>query len=486
MGRPGCAGELSVDPLLLTLLGVVLVATGIMVLRLDAFLALILTALIVGAMTPAATLERQAIARGATADEAATAASESTGERVARAFGRTAGNIGILIALAAVIGRALLESGAADRIVRAALHVVGERSAPLGLSFAGFILGIPVFFDTVFYLMIPLGRALALRTAARYGLYVMAIAGGASIAHSLVPPTPGPLFVAAALDVDIGQMMIVGIVLGVVATMAGWAYAYAVDRRWPVPLRETSDMTMEALRAIAARETASLPPLWLSILPVALPVVLIGGRAFLDPAAASAGSAVHATDISGLLYALGDKHIALTLAMIIALATLVWARGRSVCTDAVPQALAGAGTIILVTSAGGAFGAILQDTGIGDRLQAFASGAQIGVLPVAFLATALIRTAQGSATVAMITVVGMVGDIATPAVLGFAPVYLAAAIGFGSKPFSWMNDSGFWVVSRMSGMTVPETLRNFSIQLAVMGIAGLIATMLAASWVPLL
>jgi GntP family gluconate:H+ symporter len=292
------------------------------------------------------------------------------------------------------------------------------------------------------------------------------------------------LFVATALDVDVGQMMIVGIVLGLLATMVGWVYAYAVDRRWPVPLRETPDMSLDALRAIAARESSSLPSFWWSLLPVVLPVALIGGQALLAAPDVGAG-AVEAPWVSWLR-ALGDRHVALTLAMIVALGVMIRSQGMEALQTAVPQAIAGAGTIILVTSAGGAFGSILQDTGIGDRLQSFAAGAQLGVLPLAFLATALIRTAQGSATVAMVTVVGMVGGLASPATLGFAPVYLAAAIGFGSKPFSWMNDSGFWVVSRMSGMTPAETLRNFSTQLTVMGVAGLLVTMLAASLFPLI
>lgn len=473
------------DPLLLCGVGIALIALAILALRLDAFLALILAALIVGALTPAATLERQALNRGESTIAARQTATQSTGERVARAFGRTAGNIGILIAMAAIIGRAMLESGAADRIIRSALALVGQRLAPLGLSLAGFLLAIPVFFDTVFYLMIPLGRALALRTGVRYGLYVMTIAGGATIAHSLVPPTPGPLFVATALKVDIGQMMLVGATLGLVATIAGWAYAYFVDRRWPVPLRDTPDMSLDALRSLAERETRALPPLWASLLPVLLPVVLIGGQA-LRGTPGAAGATSTSSVLAQWAFSLGDKHIALTLATIVALLLLVRARGHDALRTSIPQAIAGAGTIILVTSAGGAFGSILQETGVDQRLQALASGAQLGILPLAFLATAILRTAQGSATVAMITVVGMVSGVATPAALGFAPVYVAAAIGFGSKPFSWMNDSGFWVVSRMSGMTTAETLRNFSLQITVMGIAGILATMLAATLFPLL
>jgi gluconate:H+ symporter, GntP family len=473
-----------VDPLLLALLGVALVAGSILVLRLEAFLALIFAALVVGALTPRETIAQQAIARGVPAAEAARTADLPTGERVARAFGTTAGNIGILIAMAAVIGRGLLESGAADRVVRSALRVVGTRFAPVGFSASGFLLSIPVFFDTVFYLMIPLGKAMALRSGARYGLYVMAIAGGGAIAHSLVPPTPGPLFVATALNVDVGQMIGVGIALGLVATVFGWGYAYAVDRRWPVPLRETPDMPLADLQALANRDLASLPPLWASVLPIVLPVILIGGNAIVStwaPAAGGAGDIARAW-----LVAVGDKNVALTIAAALALTLLVRAGGREALVTSVPRALMGAGTIILVTSAGGAFGAILQQSGVGEQLRTLASGSQLGILPLAFLATALVRTAQGSATVAMITVVGMVSSLATPEALGFAPVYLAAAIGFGSKPFSWMNDSGFWVVSRLSGMTPGETLRNFSTQITFMGVVGILATMLAARLFPLL
>jgi gluconate:H+ symporter, GntP family len=474
-----------VDPLLLALFGVALVAGAILLLRLDAFLALILAALVVGALTPRSTIEQQVLARGADASEAARLADQPTGERVARAFGATAGNIGILIAMAAVIGRCLLESGAADRVVRTALRLVGVRLAPIGFSASGFLLSIPVFFDTVFYLMIPLGKAMALRSGARYGLYVMAIAGGGAIAHSLVPPTPGPLFVATALGVDVGQMMLVGGALGLIATVSGWAYAYAIDRRWPVPLRETPDMSLADLRTLADRDLASLPPLWAALLPIVLPVLLIGGNAVVGTWTVVAPGETYEV-ARRWLAAVGDKQVALTIAAAIALALLVRAGGRTAIATSVPRALMGAGTIILVTSAGGAFGSILQQTGVGDQLRDFAGASQIGILPLAFLATALVRTAQGSATVAMITVVGMVGGLAAPETLGCAPVYLAAAIGFGSKPFAWMNDSGFWVVSRMSGMTTAETLRNFSTMISLMGLTGILTTMAAAALFPLL
>lgn len=450
-----------VDPFLILLVGVVTVAAGILWLRLEAFLALLLGALVVGLLT---------------AGEAA------VGSRIAAAFGTTAGQVGIMIALATIIGTCLLESGAADRVVRSALSTFGEKRAPFGFMVAGFTLGIPVFFDTVFYLMIPLAKALAARTGRNYALYVMSVAGGASIAHSMVPPTPGPLFVAGKLGVDIGLMMIAGVLIGGLATASGMVYAYWCDRRWPVPLRETDEASVADLQALTQRPDSDLPPLWLSLLPIILPVVLIGGASLVGTASWIPPA------VAGLFRGLGERNIALALSTGIALVTLSrqFNGDRKRLGSLIQSALASGGLIVLITAAGGSFGAMLQASGIGDRIAALAALYALPVLPLAFFTTALVRTAQGSATVAMFTAVGMMASLADPAVLGFNPVYLALAIGFGSKPFSWMNDSGFWVITRMSGWTPGETMRNFSTLISIDALIGLVLTMIAARLFPLL
>ena len=151
----------------------------------------------------------------------------------------------------------------------------------------------------------------------------------------------------------------------------------------------------------------------------------------------------------------------------------------------VEDAVLSAGTIILITSTGGAFGHILQQTSIGSWIAEEASGYQYAILPLAFFITAVIRTAQGSATVAMITAVGMLTVFNTEGALNFHPVYLAIVIGCGSKLFPWMNDSGFWIICKMSGFTERETIRNFSYLLLLMGIVGLVATMIMAKLFPL-
>ena len=152
---------------------------------------------------------------------------------------------------------------------------------------------------------------------------------------------------------------------------------------------------------------------------------------------------------------------------------------------AVGAALTSAGVIILITSAGGAFGKALQETGIGASIQSLSTAYQVSVLPLAFLLTTLIRTAQGSATVAMITAAGIFAGIVETTQLGFHTLYLALAIGCGSKPVWWMNDSGFWVVSQMSGMTEKESLKTLTPMSLLMGVVGLAVTLIGAALFPL-
>lgn len=463
-------------PFLILLIGVLVVVGSILALRLHAFLALILGALTVAAITPRENVERYA--REAKLSEKASKDLVATpwGKRLADAFGRSCGNIAIIIAMAAIVGQCMLESGGAERIVRASMSVTGERGAPFAFAITGFILGIPVFFDTVFYLMIPLAKSLAARTGKNYGLYVMSIAAGATISHSLVPPTPGPLYVASELGV-VGPMILAGCVIGGLSVVPGLAYAYFSNRRWPVPLRETADVSIDDLKAMSLRDTASLPPLWASLLVVLLPVALIVGSVLRKEA---------------LFAQLGDANVALGLSAAIALVLRIRyaAPGAPKASSSLETALSGGGQIILITAAGAAFGAMLQQTAVGGEIAGMevfkGANAGLATLVGAFLVTALIRGAQGSATVAMVTAIGMFGALAKGGNLGFHPVYLALAIGFGSKPFPWMNDSGFWLITKMSGQTPGETLRNHSTMFTIMGVSGLILTMISAKLFPFL
>jgi GntP family gluconate:H+ symporter len=485
---------------------------GVLWLRLHAFVALIGGALVVGSLaTPDAIqqsvmndtriekdIRKQATNRLGQDDpnltnlvqelhktQAKHTAAQSVISRVTGAFGKACGSLGILIAMAAIIGKCLLESGGAERIIRSALGLLGEKRAPLAFTGSGFLLGTPVFFDTVFYLMIPLGKALALRFRENYGLYIMTIVAGATMAHSLVPPTPGPLFVAVQLDVDLGLMILMGLVVGSVACATGYVYAKFVNGqdKWRVPLRDSADSPLAKLEEIAKRDGKSLPPLGLSLLPVLLPIVLIAGNTILEELVGEPPAG-----LASFLSLVGDKNIALILSAAVALGMLAMQKrgDKQALFDSVQSALASGGVVILITAAGASFGTMLQQTNIAARIGGLAEQFEITglmVLPMAFFVTALIRTAQGSATVSMITSVGIFAGMA--ATLPFHPVYLAMAIGCGSKPFPWMNDSGFWVINRMSGMTIGETIRSVSFLMTVMAINGLIAVILLAWLFPM-
>jgi GntP family gluconate:H+ symporter len=413
--------------------------------------------------------------------EALSKSRQTIAVRVATGFGSTAAKIGILIAMASIVGKCLLDSGAADKIVRTALRFFGEKFAPASFVFSGFLLGIPVFFDTVFYLMIPLGKAMQLRTGRNYLFYVLSICAGATMAHSLVPPTPGPLLVAEQLNVEIGTMILAGGIVGFFCAVFGYFYASIANKIWTLPIRESADFSLEDLEKLASRDESELPPFWLAILPILLPVVLIGGKTLLK----SIGVELSATGQS-IVDTLGDKNIALTLSALIAMGTLIWKRGtsRKELSESVGAAIASGGTIILITAAGGAFGAVLQQTGVASLIEGLSSDSPATIITMAFLITAAIRTAQGSATVAMITAVGILSGLAQGDQLGFHPVYLALAIGCGSKPIAWMNDSGFWVITRMSGMTEGEGLKYVTPMTTLMGLVGLGVTILGATYFP--
>ncbi len=385
-------------------------------------------------------------------------------------FGSVAGKIAWVIALAAMIGTAMMESGAAERIVNWLLSALGESRAALALLISGFILSIPVFFDTVFFLLIPLAIALALKTKQNYVLYVMAMAGGAAITHSLVPPTPGPLIMAENLQIDLGITIIAGLAAGLIPAMAALTMGKRINQRLDIPVR------------VAQTQTAILqdaPPLLLSVLPVLLPIFLISLASIVEVLSGS---------LPGWIAFWGNKNVAMTVGAVIAL--WLWARQRQLKAgelwNATGSPLEIAGIIILITSAGGAFGAMIKHSGIGDAIALATESFHIHHLLLAWIIAAVMKTAQGSGTVSMITSSSiMFALIGTGTDLPYHPIYILLAIGFGSTFISWMNDSGFWVVAKMSGFTEKEALQTWTVTLAVISVVGLAQVMLVAWILPL-
>jgi H+/gluconate symporter-like permease len=518
------------NPLLILCVGIIAVIGLIVFLRVNAFLALIAAAMLVSLLAPGELSEKIS--------------------RVAEAFGSVAASIGIVIALAAVIGTCLMESGAADRIVRSFLRVLGEKRAHWALMGGGFVLSVPVFFDTVFYLLVPLARSLYRRTQKKYMLYLMAICAGAGLTHTLVPPTPGPLFIASTFKIDLGLMILMGIAVALPTAIAGLYVCRLVDRWVPVPMRSYAGE--EEPKSLKDEE---LPSLWLSLAPILLPVLLIsahtvanvfadaeiinrmtsnlvterivlneeeGRELAQDLSNADAGAhaesveqlaqyllqsritagpgeasrlaqnltaaeifsrtedgsrpAQHMADVTAVL---GSPNLALLLSAVVAMALLVWKRKMPLKTlsETVEKSLMSGGVIILITAGGGAFGSMLQHAGLRDVIVAFfeqdSSSISLVILLAAFGVASMLKFSQGSSTVAMITASAMFAAMGISSdMLACHLVYLALAIGTGSVVGSWMNDSGFWIVSRMGVLTETETLKSWTIVLASVGVIG--------------
>jgi gluconate:H+ symporter, GntP family len=477
------------NPLLIVAIGIAVVLFCIIVLKLHVVVSLLFAALLTGIICSQSQLYQYAMHSGMADADATKFSLQSVGVRLANAFGNTAAKIGLVVIFASIIGSALIKSGAAERIIRSLLKGVGEKNAALAFLSGSFALAIPIFIDMVYFLMIPLVKSMGIHNPRKFSLYLSCGVGGGVMAHAMIPPTPGPTFVANELNVNHGLMMGMGLIVGIITILCGYVYARWANKNWELPMRDTPDITITELKQKSEMEQGSLPGLGISLLPVVLPIVLIAGNTIFNLLVDSKTADPHSFQmmLSAFLKVAGDSNIALFISSVIALLLLQKRlKNNSMFQKIIADAVKSAGTIVLIIAAGGTFGQMLQQTGIGVQIAEMASVNKSFILPLAFLITAVVRTAQGSATVAMVTTIGVMKGFSSAAVLGFHPVYLALVIGCGSKVFSWMNDSAFWIITEMSGMKEKETVRFFSIMLTVMGIAGLITVMILSKVFPLI
>jgi gluconate:H+ symporter, GntP family len=454
-------------PLGILALSVAFIVLAIGVFRLPAFVALMTAAAMVGLLS---TL-------GGTGNDRFLRVIQSVMTEAGVAMSRVA----FPIAMAASIGLCLSESGAADKIVRRSIAVLGEPRAAAALLLCSFVLAAPVFIDTVMMLMLPLARALSLRTGRHYLLYVLVICGGAAISNGIIPPAPGPLFVATTLKLDLGRTILAGGLFGIMPLAGSWLLARWFNSRSHVPVRPTPGSTLESLRFAMARPESELPGFAGSIAPILIPMLLIALASFVSVIRGGVSART-----SMLIEFLGDKNVALLIGAAIAVAVnahqmkLGW---RSAAKILHPP-LEVAGVIILVISAGGAYGAMIKASGVGEAVRQLAGSHPINYVVLAWATAAILRAAQGSATVATITAVGIMVSVAGPAGFGVHPLYILLAVGFGSKFLDWMNDSGFWVVCRIGGLTPGETLRSWTIVVSLVSILGLIEVWAVSSCFP--
>jgi GntP family gluconate:H+ symporter len=394
-----------------------------------------------------------------------------------------------------------MESGGADKVVRRFLAFFGEKKAGWALLWSTFILSAPIFFDTMFMLMAPLAMALRMRTGKDYTLYILAVCCGGTVTHSMTVPHPGPVAVVDDLHLNVGESIIGGLVIGAITCVFGFLVSKWLNAKTDVPLRETNGISLEELKGVSSRSEAELPSFFWSMTPVILPILLISLTTVFELAHLSAkagpgwGQSMVAllggdptfTSVRAWVDFIGHKNIALLIGAFISLWVLARQRGFGLkkLEELVGPPLETAGMIILITSAGGAFGLALRSAGVGDAVKALAQGYSINLILLGWIVAAVVRVAQGSATVAMLTTSSIMAPMIAGGALGCHPVYLFTSIGFGAMFCSWMNDSGFWVVSRLSGMTEKETLRTWSLQLTADSIIGLLVTLGLSKLLPM-
>ncbi|MCB9385322.1 MAG: GntP family permease [Bryobacterales bacterium] len=449
-------------PLWILLVAVLAVFTLIIRWKINAFIALILSAILIGVLSPAVPLP------------------DVMGEVGAR-FGGVVGRIGVAIAMAALIGQCLMESGAADKITRRFIAWLGDRFSSLSMLISGYVLSIPVFHDTVFYLLVPLARSMTIRSGGRhYILNTLAIGAGGVSTHVFVPPTPGPLAMASEMHVDLGLMILVGLAIGIPSSLAAWLYCIWIDRKLDIEVREAPGLSIKELEEIANKPESELPRFWLSLAPILLPVVLITANTLT-------GTFAPESPLRPYTSFFGNPTFALILSAGMAMWVLARQKGYTLRELAKPaeMAIKDAGLIILITAGGGAFGGMLVKAGVGDVLGEWAKSAGVSYILLGFGVATMLRIAQGSATVAMITVSSILAPLVAQTPPAYHPVYILMAIGAGSITGGWMNDSGFWVYRTMTGLTEIEALKTKSVSLAVLGFTGLFVSWLGSVLFPL-
>lgn len=386
-------------------------------------------------------------------------------EKLTEGFGNTLRSIGIVIACGTMIGTILQKGGGAQTIATSLLQGVGEKRAPLAMSMTGFIVSIPVFCDSGFVLLSAINRALSRKTGITLSVLSIALATGLYTTHVFVPPTPGPLAAAGEIGAQISLVLILGLVVSVPTAGAGllWALVYArrfsiVPQNGPSERNEV-DQIEQADHRSCGRFAAFAPLL--------VPIVLIAIKSVVDYPTEPLGSGMLA---QGLAF-VGHPVIALLIGVLLSMRS-VPSRAESLVW--VSQGLASAGSIILITGAGGAFGNLLRATGIGDSLATGMAHWQLGIgLP--FVIAAVLKSAQGSSTVAIITTAALVSPLLES--LGLAGEYAKAlvvlAIGAGAMTVSHLNDSYFWVVAQFSDMDTATALRCHTLATLLQGLVGI-------------
>ncbi len=381
--------------------------------------------------------------------------------------GTTLGHIAIIVALGTMLGKMMAESGGADRIAHTLIQLFGEKRVPWAMVMVGFLVGLPVFFEVGFVLLVPIAFNVARRTGTSLILVGLPMVAGLSVVHGLVPPHPAAMLAVTAYNADVGRTFLLAVLVGVpTAIIAGPLFAKLI-----APHIQLDTYNPIAAQLIDDTPKQNLPSFGLTVgtmlLPIALMLVGSWADSFSKPQ----------TYLNGILHMIGSADVALLVGAVASFITLGTMRGfsREAILKFSDQCLAPTATITLLIGAGGGFGRILQDSGTSQAIINLALHAHISILFSAWLVAAMVRLATGSATVAMTMASGIVAPIALHT--GVRPELLTIATGAGSLIFSHFNDGGFWIVKEYFGMSVSQTLKSWSIAETIISVVALVLTL---------
>lgn len=393
-------------------------------------------------------------------------------------MGGILGHIAIIIGLGTMLGAILEVSGGAEALSSRLLGLFGERRAPLAMGLTGLIFGIPVFFDVGIFVLAPIVYAAAKRSGKSIVLYAMPLLAGLSMTHAFLPPHPGPVAAAGLLHVDLGWVILMGILVGVPSVLAAWAYAAWIGNRLFVPVpQDMVEAAEEAKQAVAAEQRAAGTTPAERPVPVGTVLAIIGTPLLLILCATFSSIALDPSTGRSVIEFFGHPFVALTIALLLAYYLLGIRRGwsRKSLETVSTASLKPIGNILLVVGAGGVFGAVLKGSGVAQALADAFDSAGLPVILLAWLISVVLRVAQGSATVAIVTTAGIVSPMLTEGHYSQAHLALVImAISAGSIFASHVNDGGFWMVAKYFGISERDTLKSWTVLESVLSVAGFV------------
>lgn len=381
-------------------------------------------------------------------------------------MGNTLGFVAVVVGLGAMFGAILEHSGGAKALATYLLKKFGEKNASWAMVITGFFIAIPVFFDVAFIILVPLIYSLQRKTKKSLLLYAIPLLAGLAITHAFIPPTPGPVAVADILNADLGWVILFGFLVGIpTAIVCGPLFGKYIAKKIFVEA-PTLDEDAEVME--------NFPSVRMILAIIGIPIVLIVSNTVLN-------SALFAEDtipleIKRWLGMIGHPFVALILANIVAWYFLGIRRNfsKEALLKITTKSMGPAGIIILLTGAGGVFKQILVNTRTGEMLATYFADKGVSVLLFSFLAAAIVRLLQGSATVAMITAAGITAPLLAVDITEIDKALLVIAIASGASIASHVNDSGFWLVSKYLGLTEKETFRSWTMMTTLLALTGFV------------